>query len=62
VVRPAAPVAPKPARPPRPAAGAAGSDSYLDDIEAMESELTAGWESDDAPEAEPEGGGAPSGA
>jgi N utilization substance protein A len=59
VVRPAPPAAPRPARPPRPVAG---SDSYLDDIEAMESELTAGWESDDAPEAEPQGGGAPSGA
>jgi hypothetical protein len=61
---PAAPAAtvrpPAPPRPPRPAGP---PDSYLDDIEAMESELTAGWESDDAPEARPEGEGgeAPSG-
>jgi N utilization substance protein A len=39
-----------PAPRPRPAApakaGAGGPDSYLDDIEAMESELTSGWEED----------------
>jgi N utilization substance protein A len=44
-----APEAPKAREKPAPApakARAGGSDSYLDDIEAMESELTSGWEED----------------
>jgi N utilization substance protein A len=53
----AAEEAPEPAPAPAPAARArksapapsgAGTDSYLDDIEAMESELTSGWEEEDA--------------
>jgi len=39
---------PAPAPKAAPAAAASGaSDSYLDDIEAMESELTSGWEEED---------------